>query len=508
MIFKGLHIKIENPAGSVRSGVDRVTGKPWSTKLTHDYGEIVGTNGVDGDPIDVFLGPDKSASMVYVVHQLNKNTGEWDEDKCFLGFDDAMDAKQAYYKNYDNADLFYGSIEAIPFKIFKEKVLSSNGDTMIHASITVGDPVVVDGLRGRGVIVSDDGSDVVIRYRNGEYFKRKKYNVHSFKETEYHSRYSSVKAGGPGSGRHKGLNRWESSEREREKARKDPRQRSLFPEKPQSRTKRKYDPNDPIYKSWGGIFDKKVDAGGPGSGRKPEEWNPMSSYPLHDPKEYDKMTDKEREHFRYGNVRSPVTHSPSERIDPRIHDEPYPQTYRTMNPKDLGDYQEKIKYMEEQGAHPFEEMEAGEEQVEMERGPITVPHGTNKRITKVGTNFCVVSDGIDKNFGCYSSREQAEAVLNGKSFIEPDIPSGLYAVNMHVSPKVSRPVQVKHAPATLPKPPAVTTIRKYSAPRVATAPKAPTAMKAPTSSGHKTLEAGGPGSGRHRTFELRPVEGM
>src|ERR1700722_256717 len=63
----------------------------------------------------------------------------------------------------------------------------------------------------------------------------------------------------------------------------------------------------------------------------------------------------------------------------------------------------------------------------MERGPITVPHGPNKRIKKVGTQFCVISDGADPNFGCYPSREQAEAVMNGKSFIEPDIPTGMYA---------------------------------------------------------------------------------
>ena len=207
MNFKGLKIRIENPAGSVRSGVDRATGKKWSTKLTHDYGEIVGSVGADGDPVDVFIGPNTSAPFVQVVHQLNHHTGEFDEDKCFLGFDNAMDAKAAYYKNYDNPDLFYGSVESIPFKVFKDQVYK--GNTMIHGawdgiSVTVGDPVTVDGLPGRGVVVEDDGSDVVIRYRNGEHFKRKKYNVHNMGDNMYRSRYQTVQAGGPGSGRHKG----------------------------------------------------------------------------------------------------------------------------------------------------------------------------------------------------------------------------------------------------------------------------------------------------------------
>jgi hypothetical protein len=86
---------------------------------------------------------------------------------------------------------------------------------------------------------------------------------------------------------------------------------------------------------------------------------------------------------------------------------------------------------------------AGEEQVEMERGPITVPHGQNKRIEKVGTLFCVVSDGVDKNFGCYGSEEQAKAVLGGQSFIMPDIPSNLYASlmrpGMMIKTKVHKP---------------------------------------------------------------------
>lgn len=376
----------------MRSGVDRVTGKPWSTKLTHDYGEIIGTNGVDDDPVDVFIGHNKSAPFVYVVHQLQKQTGEWDEDKCFLGFDDAMDAKAAYYKNYDNPDLFYGDIETIPFKVFKEKVLSHKGDTMIHASIGVGDPVVVDGLRGRGVITEVDGSDVIIRYRNGEYFKRKKYNVHNMGDNMYRSRYQTIQSG-------KVIRQWPSEFKRAERA----------------------------------------------AGIKP--------------------------------------YTKAARLEP----------------------------------------------VEMERGPITVPHGTNKRIEKVGTLFCVVSDGVDKNFGCYASREQAEAVMNGKSFIEPDIPAGMYATQdilpkgWKATPKAApRPRPAAHTnplksavprekpPATIPSQPKMAPIKKYAAPHVVQAPKTsgPTGIKSPTSMGSKphttfTNNRGQklPSPGAHKTLE-------
>jgi hypothetical protein len=50
-----------------------------------------------------------------------------------------------------------------------------------------------------------------------------------------------------------------------------------------------------------------------------------------------------------------------------------------------------------------------------------------KYITKVGTQFCIRSDGIDSNFGCWPNRAKAEAVMSGKSFIEPDLHKNLLA---------------------------------------------------------------------------------
>jgi len=52
-----------------------------------DYGEIDGEVGADGDPLDVYLGPDPDAPFVYVVHQLKAPPFEvFDEDKVMLGF--------------------------------------------------------------------------------------------------------------------------------------------------------------------------------------------------------------------------------------------------------------------------------------------------------------------------------------------------------------------------------------------------------------------------------------
>src|SRR5580692_1735592 len=104
-IFQGLPIVIENEAGSTRSGKSP-EGKPWSVVMPFAYGYIKGTNHIDGDEIDVFIGPEKYAKWVYNITQVKSN-GTFDENKFFMGFKDAMDAKAAFYKSYTNGAAFY-----------------------------------------------------------------------------------------------------------------------------------------------------------------------------------------------------------------------------------------------------------------------------------------------------------------------------------------------------------------------------------------------------------------
>lgn len=97
-------ITIENPAGSVRRGVD-ADGKEWSTTMANAYGEIRGTQNVDGDPIDVFLATDMDAwngRKVFVVDQTNTD-GSFDEHKVMLGFNSSEEAIKAYLANYDDS---------------------------------------------------------------------------------------------------------------------------------------------------------------------------------------------------------------------------------------------------------------------------------------------------------------------------------------------------------------------------------------------------------------------
>jgi N12 class adenine-specific DNA methylase len=95
-------VTIENPKGSERSGTD-ANGKKWSVKMNNTYGYIRGTEGVDGDHIDVFLAEDMDkwdGKYVFVVDQYNPD-GTFDEHKVMLGFNSMEEARNAYLSNYE-----------------------------------------------------------------------------------------------------------------------------------------------------------------------------------------------------------------------------------------------------------------------------------------------------------------------------------------------------------------------------------------------------------------------
>lgn len=139
-------ITIENPAGSVRKGVD-ADGKEWSNTMANTYGYIKGTEGVDGDHIDVFLHSDMdqwNGRKVYVVDQTNTD-GSFDEHKVMLGFNDKDEAMSAYLANYDKtwADTHPGlRISGTNIADFDKWVQSSHRKTKPFADYTTVSKVV------------------------------------------------------------------------------------------------------------------------------------------------------------------------------------------------------------------------------------------------------------------------------------------------------------------------------------------------------------------------------
>ena len=133
-------VVIEQPRGSVRSGVD-ANGKAWETTMQNTYGYFGGTKGVDGDAIDVFLANDLDGwdgITVFVVDQYNPD-GSFDEHKVMLGFNSQEEAEGAYFANYeaDWAKTHRTEVTAVPLADFTEWVKSSKRKTKAFAEYKV-----------------------------------------------------------------------------------------------------------------------------------------------------------------------------------------------------------------------------------------------------------------------------------------------------------------------------------------------------------------------------------
>lgn len=155
----GYDITIENPKGSERSGVD-TNGQPWSVTMNNSYGYIRGTEGVDGDHIDVFLSDNPAGGKVYVIDQMNED-GSFDEHKVMYGFNSALAAKSAYMKNYSPGWKGLGKATEVSKELFNEWVKSSKRKTKPFAEYKI--------AKGNAIDVSEMQSQDVVQTDTGEY---------------------------------------------------------------------------------------------------------------------------------------------------------------------------------------------------------------------------------------------------------------------------------------------------------------------------------------------------
>lgn len=125
----GFDITIETPKGVVRSGVDE-RGNAWSVTMNNTYGYIRGTEGVDGDHIDLFLSDNIEGwnDNVYVVDQV-KPDGSFDEHKVMYGFNSIEEARTAYLSNYSEGWQGLGVITGTTKDEFQKWINSSHRKT-------------------------------------------------------------------------------------------------------------------------------------------------------------------------------------------------------------------------------------------------------------------------------------------------------------------------------------------------------------------------------------------
>lgn len=132
MEFQGLPIAVENKKGSVRKWHDPHNGTDGETKMQHPYGYVEGTLGMDGDEVDVYVGPNDTSTKVFVITQ-NKapKFTEVDEQKVMLGFNSGEEAKAAYLKHYDNPKFFH-SMKELSLDEFVQKLSTHKGKLIKH----------------------------------------------------------------------------------------------------------------------------------------------------------------------------------------------------------------------------------------------------------------------------------------------------------------------------------------------------------------------------------------
>jgi site-specific DNA-cytosine methylase len=132
LFFGGYDYTVETPKGVTRSGKDE-QGKPWSVTMHDTYGYILGKIGVDGDHIDMFINDaadlDTFDGNVYVVDQVNTETGEFDEHKVMFGYPSEEAATEAYLANYSKGWKGLGKVTSVPKTTFDKWLESSDRKT-------------------------------------------------------------------------------------------------------------------------------------------------------------------------------------------------------------------------------------------------------------------------------------------------------------------------------------------------------------------------------------------
>lgn len=156
----GYNISIENAKGSVRRGTG-ADGKPWETTMQNDYGYIRGTEGVDGDHIDVFLSDTPEEGDVFVVDQVNED-GSFDEHKVMYGFPTEQAARDAYLSNYEPGWTGLGAITHVSKDEFKKWIQSSRRKTKPFAEYKSVKPIVGNDMIGRS-LTEQEATELIAR---------------------------------------------------------------------------------------------------------------------------------------------------------------------------------------------------------------------------------------------------------------------------------------------------------------------------------------------------------
>lgn len=156
--FRGIPIVVQWPKGSIRVG-ERKDGTPYKTEMKADYGYVPNTIAEgDEERLDVYIGSHKDSDKVYVVEQVRKDTGEFDEYKVLLGFNSLEEAEELYEYQIKDGDVEMDDIGEVPFDyIFDKLGDETKQDEKVAAPMAVPNVVYHGTNVGRAIKIAEKG---------------------------------------------------------------------------------------------------------------------------------------------------------------------------------------------------------------------------------------------------------------------------------------------------------------------------------------------------------------
>lgn len=109
--YHGLPVVVEHPQGSAL--------RRYNIRLPADYGYIQGIPGADGDDLDCYVGPSHQSDHVFVVDQLDPQTGKFDEHKVMLGYLTPETALEDYMLGHGDSKRAFGDLTEMTMEEFK-----------------------------------------------------------------------------------------------------------------------------------------------------------------------------------------------------------------------------------------------------------------------------------------------------------------------------------------------------------------------------------------------------
>lgn len=120
----GMDVSIETPRGVNREGTS-ADGRAWRWPMPAHYGYVRRTKlGADGEAIDAYVGPTPDSRSVWVIDQLDAETGKFDEHKAFLGYGSLNEVLQTYRSAFGDgkAEARIGAVHRSTIDDFKSWV--------------------------------------------------------------------------------------------------------------------------------------------------------------------------------------------------------------------------------------------------------------------------------------------------------------------------------------------------------------------------------------------------